>query len=66
MDDNLITALEASWEIDPVLMDGELWRRIEGRAEKREGGTLTNETKNAKMLNRADEIRLNISVSVHL
>lgn len=66
MDDNLITALEASWELDPVLMDGELWRRIEERAEKRECGTLTNETKNAKMLHRADEIRLNISVSVHL
>ena len=28
MDENLITALEASWELDPVLMEDELWKRI--------------------------------------
>lgn len=29
MRENMITALEASWEMDPVLMEDELWPRID-------------------------------------
>lgn len=29
MRDTMIIALEASWELDPVLLEGPLWKRVE-------------------------------------
>jgi hypothetical protein len=35
MRDTLIIALEASWELDPVLMENNLWKRIEEEPEQK-------------------------------
>ena len=35
MRDTLIIALEASWELDPVLMEDKLWKRIEDNPEEK-------------------------------
>lgn len=42
MDENLITALEASWELDPVLMEDKLWKKIKDNS-------LTKEKENDKI-----------------
>ena len=47
MRDAMITALEASWELDPVLMEDNLWKRIEENTEKiKTNVCLTNNAEN--------------------
>lgn len=35
MRDTLVVALEASWELDPVLLDERLWNEVEESPEER-------------------------------
>lgn len=36
MNENLITALEAAWELDPVRLENKLWRAVEELSNKDE------------------------------
>jgi len=29
MRENMLTALEASWELDPILMEDQLWEKVD-------------------------------------
>ena len=47
MRDTLIIALEASWELDPVLMEDKLWKRIEDNPEEKAYRVKSEENKKA-------------------
>ena len=47
MRDTLIIALEASWELDPVLMENNLWKRIEEEPEQKAYAVKSDEKKKA-------------------
>lgn len=47
MRDTLIIALEASWELDPVLMENNLWKRIEEEPERKAYAVKSDEKKKA-------------------
>ena len=47
MRDTLIIALEASWELDPVLMENNLWKRIEEEPERKAYAVKSEEKKKA-------------------
>lgn len=47
MRDTLIIALEASWELDPVLMENNLWKRIEEEPEQKAYRVKSEEKKKA-------------------
>ena len=47
MRDTLIIALEASWELDPVLMENNLWKRIEEEPEQKAYAMKSDEKKKA-------------------
>lgn len=44
---DLIIALEASWELDPVLMENNLWKRIEEEPEQKAYTVKSDEKKKA-------------------
>ena len=66
MRDTLIIALEASWELDPVLMENNLWKRIEEEPERKAYAVKSDEKKkhNRRRKKRRifDYIRLFLSV----
>ena len=47
MRDTLIIAREASWELDPVLMENNLWKRIEEEPEQKAYAVKSDEKKKA-------------------